>query len=118
MDKRLIQRINVLLKHISTVENDLKDLTLDQFKESDLMVRATCFSLVQIGEQMNKLEELLKELYPNLPWRYARDMRNLIVHVYNNVKAEVIYSTAKSDLPELSEAFINIKKELETSKNN
>ena len=106
---KIIERIDTILKHINTVQQDIKDMSLEDFKKSDLHVRATCFSITQIGEQMGKLEETFKPKYNDLPWKDIRDMRNLIVHVYNHVNAEIIYLTATKDLEELKRHLLRIK---------
>lgn len=102
----------MLIKHINLIQSDLKDKTIDDFKKSDLLVRATCFSLVQIGEQMIKLEDKYRQNYPDVPWSSARKMRNIIVHVYNKIDAEQVWSTAKQDLDELKNKFEIIKTEI------
>ena len=107
MDKMLIElRLESIKKHISYVNEDLKDVSLDEFKKSDLFVRATCFSIMQIGEQLTKLESIFAKDYPDIPWKAAIKLRTLIVHIYNKVDAEEIYKVAKKDLPVL-EAAIN-----------
>ena len=108
----LTSRIDVILKHIEEVQKDVQGKTLDEFKESDLFVRATCFSIAQIGENMSKLEEKIGEKYPDIPWRKAKDMRNIIVHVYNKVKAEVVYNTAIKNMDELKQSLLKIKSDL------
>ena len=113
VNAKILPRIETILKHIQTIKNDVGDKTLEEFQQSDLLVRATCFSLVQIGEHMAKLEDKIGSDYPDLPWRRAKDMRNLIVHVYNHVKAEIIYSTIQNDLDELEEKLLLIKSEIE-----
>ena len=110
--ENVIQRIDMLLKHINLVQNDIGTKTLDEFRQSDLLVRGTCFSIVQVGEQLNALSKHLAEKYPEVPWTKAVKMRNIIVHVYNVVKAEIVYDTAKKDLPGLKEQFIKIKQDL------
>ena len=112
MDKKLPLRINSLLEHINKVLNSTKDVTIDDFKNSDLLLRTTAFSIMQIGEQMNKLEKLLKDKYPNLPWDSARATRNVIVHDYDSIDIDMLFSTVKIDLPILKEAFEEVKKDL------
>lgn len=56
MDDLLVDRIDSLLKHIDEIENDLKGLTIKELENSNQLLRAVCFSLAQIGEQMNQLE--------------------------------------------------------------
>lgn len=69
------------------------------------------FSIVQIGEQMSKLENILKDKYPEIPWEYAKGMRNFIVHDYDNVDSKLVYNTIKNDLPKLLKSFLKIKKD-------
>lgn len=97
--------MNFLLRQIETIQNDLANISLEEFEKYDLLARATAFSLVQIGEQMNRLEESYRDLYPDLPWKDARDMRNVIVHVYSKVDASQVYMTATKDLEVLKKHF-------------
>ena len=83
MDELLIDRIDTLLDHIEKIDNDIKGMSFEDFCKSDMLIRATCFSLSQIGEQMINLERHFKKANLSIPWKYARDMRNIIVHVYN-----------------------------------
>ena len=114
-NSKTLPRIDTILKHIQTIKNDVGNKTLEEFQKSDLLVRATCFSLVQIGEHMARLEEKIGSDYPNLPWRKAKNMRNLIVHVYNHVKGEIIYNTIQNDLDELENEITLVKNELENN---
>lgn len=113
MDKELlIYRINSLLEHIDLVFNDTNGLTASDIEKSNLLLRATCFSVAQIGEMMNQLEKELSPKYDRLPWIDARKMRNVIVHDYVGTDVEQVYSTIHNDLPTLKEAFIAIKNDL------
>lgn len=108
----VIQRVDTIIKFIDVAQNDVGTKSLEEFAESDLLVRGTCFALVQIGEHMNKLEKVLSDDHPNIPWEQAIKMRTLIVHVYNKVKAEPVYWTVKNDLPALKDMFLEVRNEL------
>ena len=113
MDKELlIYRIDSLLEHIDLVLKDTDGLSASEIEKSNLLLRATCFSIAQIGEMMNQLEKELSPKNTNLPWVEARKMRNIIVHDYAGTDVEQIYSTIHNDLPGLKEAFILIKNDL------
>ena len=112
MDKKLLIRVDTLLRHINEVLNDLQNISFDEFEKSSLLQRATSFSSSQIGEIMIKLQESLEEKYPDLPWKDARRMRNFIVHDYVNIEIEDVYKTAKNDLPILKTAFEQIRENL------
>ena len=111
-EKHTLLRVDTVIKFIDTALNDVGTKSKDEFGNSDLLVRGTCFCLVQIGEQMTNLEKELSEDYPNVPWAKAKMMRNLIVHVYNKVKHEPIYWTVKNDLPSLRQSFVEIRNNL------
>ena len=113
MDDKALIRINSLLRHIDLVLYSMKDVTLQNFESNDLLFRATCFSIAQIGEQMTRLQEKIMEKYPNIPWLLARKMRNFIIHDYDNISSEIVYLTVKNDLPPLKETFLLVKKEYE-----
>ena len=113
MDKEvLVLRIRVLLNHIDEVLKDTVDMTAVDLKDNSVLLRATCFSIGQVGEQMINVEKELKDKYPDLPWKRARGMRNLIVHEYERIDSEMVFSTIKNDLVPLKTAFEKIKAEL------
>jgi len=114
MDNKINERIDSLLSHIELIERDVKTVDTSELTESSLFIRATAFSISQIGEQMVKMEELLKDKYPNLPWKNARGLRNYIVHDYDSVDIDQLLFTVKNDLPVLKYAFQQIKKDLES----
>ena len=114
MDELLIDRIDALLDHIGKIENDTKNMSFEDFCKSDILIRATCFSLSQIGEQMVNLEKHFKKAELNIPWKSARDMRNIIVHIYNKVNYQIVYDTIQKDLPSLKESFITLRANLLT----
>ena len=110
MDQTLIRlRIESILKHIDSITNDLKDKNLEEFQKSDLYVRATCFSLMQIGEQLTHLHKIIGNDYPDIPWSEAIKLRTLIVHIYNKVNASRIYDIAKKDLKPLRNEILKIQ---------
>lgn len=110
MDEITLLRIDLVLKHIDEVLNDVNDVSLNELKKSSLLVRAVSFSIAQIGEQMNKLEKALGTKYPDLPWKSAVAMRNVIVHDYGRADVDQIYSTITNDLPLLKQSFLEIRR--------
>ena len=82
MDEKILMRVYSILEHINQVLEDTKGVSLEELRESNLLLRATCFSVAQIGEMMNQLEKALGEKYWNLPWMPARKMRNIIKQIY------------------------------------
>lgn len=115
MDNKLLLRIDSLLEHIDKVLKDTENLSIKEIKQNDLLLRATCFSISQIGEIMNQLAEKLCSKYSNLPWVAARSMRNVIVHDYGSTDIEQVYSTIHQDLPSLRKSLVAIKNDIESN---
>ena len=113
MDKKVLMRIDSLLRHIDLALNDTQGVDISSLKENDILFRATCFSISQIGEQMVQLEKKIGIDYPQVPWLYARTMRNFLVHYYDHVDPKEVETTVAIDLPSLKEIFLLIKKDYE-----
>lgn len=104
MDKDVKKlRIQNAIKHIDLVLNDIKGVSLEEFKKSDLLCRADAFSVAQIGEQLKRLQDFYGDSHPEIPWNKANHMRNIIVHEYQHVDFVDVYMTIKEDLPKLKE---------------
>ena len=112
MDEIVFYRIDSLLEHIDLVLNDTAGVSMEELAKSNLLLRATCFSIAQIGERMVQLEKTLSKKYPELPWLDARGMRNIIVHDYGNADVEQVYKTIHNDLPGLKSSFLSVREEL------
>ena len=116
MDDIVFYRIDSLLEHIDLVLNDTEGISMEELAKSSLLLRATCFSIVQIGERMVQLEKILSKRYPDLPWTDARGMRNIIVHDYGKADVEQVFKTIHNDLPGLKSRFLSVREELRKDK--
>lgn len=87
-------RDKTLLKEIL----DLIDLSIAQAPKAksaflaDLNVRdATALRVQAIGECMRSLSDEFRETHPELPWRQAIAMRNIIAHEYGQLDYEILW---------------------------
>ncbi len=118
MDDKIIQRIDGLLERIDYVQKEMNGISFDAFLGDRMLLEATAFSIMQIGESMIKFEQLLKDKYPEIPWAKAKTMRNVIVHDYGHANPETIYHTATVDLLDLKNRFVKVKDDIkQISKN-
>jgi uncharacterized protein with HEPN domain len=58
-----------------------------------------------IGEAANRLSPETQALFPKLPFRQMRGMRNIIAHDYGDVDIEQVWQTASADLDVLIETL-------------
>jgi len=54
-----------------------------------------------IGEASNNVSDEFQEKHSELPWMQMRAIRNKIVHDYRELNLDVIWDTARNDLPAL-----------------
>ena len=59
------------------------------------------FNLIQIGENVNRLSDELKEQNDIIPWHQIVGMRNVITHGYGTLDIESIAETIQQDVPGL-----------------
>lgn len=77
--------------------------------EADEDVRLAVTHLVQtLGEAARKVSDEGRSRHPEIPWREAIGMRNVIVHDYLGVDDRIVLTVALRDLPGLIEALRRI----------
>ena len=67
--------------------------------------------LIQIGENVSKIDDSLKQEYPDIDWQKIKDFRNKLVHDYISVNIIIVYEIIKNDLAKLKFEIEKIIKE-------
>lgn len=93
-----------IAKHICEHYDELKTSldkihNLDEFSSNTERRKAILFDFFQIGELLNQLSRSFKIAFNNKYLVSIVAIRNRIVHGYETIKDEVIYSTLKNDIP-------------------
>ncbi len=66
-----------------------------------------------IGEAARALPEQIRALAPEVPWPKVIGMRNILVHGYFEINADIVWETATRDLPALRPAIEGLLRTLE-----
>ena len=76
-----------------------------------------CMQLIAIGESLKNIDKITnKELlvkYPQIDWKGAKGMRDIISHHYFDLDASVIYEICTEYIDDLLATLKNIKSDLE-----
>lgn len=59
-----------------------------------------------IGEACRSIPEEMRESCPQVPWTRIIGMRNILVHHYFGIDAELVWSAVESELPALKSAVL------------
>ena len=75
-----------------------------------------CMLLIAIGEALKKIDKVtggaLLAAYPEINWKGAKAMRDIISHQYFNVDAEIIFNVCDKDIENLKETLQRIVADL------
>jgi len=95
-------RIQDILDCIEKISRYTEDMAYDQFVADDKTVDAVVRNLEIIGEAASHVPDEILERYWKLPWSKMRGMRNILAHDYAGVDLQIVWTTAKEDLPLLA----------------
>jgi uncharacterized protein with HEPN domain len=120
-DRELAKEIlSQILDAANRIERRFKGIrSSDDFLLSDGGIDnldAICMMLIVIGENLKNLDKItagkLLAQYPEVDWKGAKGMRDIISHHYFDLNAEVVFSVCKDRLPDLIETVIQMEKSL------
>ncbi len=76
----------------------VEGLTEVAFLGSRLHQNAVVRSLEIIGEAASKVTPSFKAAHPDIPWRKMTAMRNRLIHAYDEVQSDVVWTVVQQDL--------------------
>jgi uncharacterized protein with HEPN domain len=97
--------IDDILASIARVEEYTRDVDFEDFASDSMRVEAGLHNFTVIGEAASRISPDVQRRAPSVPWPKMRAMRNIIVHGYFAVRLEVVWDTARKNLPTLAPAL-------------
>ena len=121
-DKELIREIlTQILKSADTIlyrfqpVKEVKDFTDSPAGMEKL--DSICMQLIAMGESLKNIDKItdssLLSEYPEVNWKGAKAMRDIIGHHYFEIDAEVIFDVCKNKLGALRDAVIKMLADIE-----
>jgi uncharacterized protein with HEPN domain len=90
-----IEHIDECLRYVATWVEDGRDVFL-----TDVRTRAASIRMLQeLSESVRRLDPLLRQQYPEFPWRDVIGFRNVLVHDYLGLNLERIWEIASEHVP-------------------
>ncbi len=93
----IIEEIERVKKFTQAIES------YNSFAENELVFYAVLKALENIGEAVKQIPDDKKKLYP-IEWRKISGLRDILIHEYFGIDAEIIWEIIKKKLPELQRA--------------
>lgn len=97
-DKVILTKI---LSEINIAQEMLGLLSLVEFEADEVLKRAICMTVINIGELVKNLSDECRDEYPAVPWRAIAGFRDIAAHKYQTLRMADVYETVKTDFSNL-----------------
>lgn len=102
----LLQKIKQTLERIIANSKEIDSYQYYYLTPAGMeRLESTCMLLIAIGESIKGIDKLTnKELltqFPEIDWKGAMGIRDIIAHHYFDLDAEIVYNVVKTNLPDM-----------------
>ena len=102
-----------ILTAMDAIEQFVKGLDVESFKNNDIVSSAVIRKFEIIGEATKGIEEEIKQKYSAIPWKDMAGMRDRLIHFYFGIKYELVWETIKKEIPKIKPLIKKILTDLE-----
>lgn len=99
-DKRVVECI---IKHCLNIEEDVLNITEENFYNDRKTQNSVCFDILQIGELAKSLSDDFIVQYSSMPWKDIKGMKDWVIYGYQSIKMSRVWRTAIEDIKRLRE---------------
>ena len=102
-----------ILDSIDDTGNFIEGMDFEDFIKDKKTIYSVVRTIEIIGEATKNIPEQVKEKNPEVPWKKMAGMRDRLVHEYFGIDLEILWETAKEDVPQLKIMVSKVLKEME-----
>ncbi len=97
-----------VLSEVRIAAEMLGNSQLDTFLANEMLKRAVCMTVINIGELVKNLSEECRLSNPQVAWKAIAGFRDIAAHKYQTLKMEDVYETVATDFPDLEQKIMQI----------
>lgn len=125
-DKELLHEIlYLIIRSTKTVLKRFERInSVSDFTDSPVGVEkldSICMQLIAIGEGLKNIDKITNQKllvnYPEIDWKGAKAMRDIISHHYFEIDAEIIFDVCKNKIPILAITLEKIQENIKKKEN-
>ena len=112
--KNILWSLEQIAKRFQSIQSSVDFLKDDSGIEK---LDSICMQLINTGEALKEIDKLtegsLLSNYPDIDWKKAKGMRDIITHHYFDIDAETVFVVCKERIPEMQKVIQKIVNDLE-----
>ncbi len=90
-----------IAKASELIQDFLGAMTQDAFLEDPKTQSSVLYQLLVIGEAVKRMSPSFRQRYDEIPWTLIAGMRDHLIHAYDTVDWEEVWTTVTHDVPSL-----------------
>jgi len=106
------ERLEHILDAIGIIEDGLATYSKEELLQNRLLYYGLVKQIEIIGEAANMLTHEFRDEHTEVDWRPIVAMRNVLVHDYIHISADMLWTTITQDIPHLKVHISKFHKEL------
>jgi uncharacterized protein with HEPN domain len=95
------ERLEHILDAIGIIEDGLAKYSKEELLQNRLLYYGLVKQIEIIGEAANMLTHEFRDEHTEVDWRPIVAMRNVLVHDYIHISADMLWTTITQDIPHL-----------------
>lgn len=104
-----------ILDSINDVRDFIKGMDFEEFIKDKKTIYSVVRAIEIIGEATKNVPEEIRTKYPGVPWKKMAGMRDRLAHGYFGVDLEILWGTAKEDIPQLKVPVSKVLEDMDKS---
>ncbi|MDQ3099605.1 MAG: DUF86 domain-containing protein [bacterium] len=88
-----------IIKSSASVAKYIKNKNRSDFDEDEQLQDAVIRRLEIIGEAIKRLPQEFRDQHLEIEWKKAAGMRDILIHMYDEVATEQVWLTVTNDIP-------------------
>ena len=101
--------IQDILDSIQDIDNFIKGMSFDDFKNDRKTINAVVRSIEIIGEASKKIPKRLRDSQPEIPWKKMAGMRDKLTHAYFGIDLEIIWKVVSEEIKQIKPGILKIQ---------
>ena len=90
-----------VLSEVNVAADMMKGCSLADFLDNEMLKRAVCMTVINVGELVKNLTEDCRLSHPEVTWKNIAGFRDIAAHKYQTLRMEDVYETTVTDFPDL-----------------